>query len=294
MENYPDTRHDGQDKISYAEFCHFDKEKIQNLIQDVFKSEKWADVFFQDMHHGFKHGDQVRLSCFKLAEKLNSDEKDQLMQEGIAVSENNPYESVLVAIEIAAIFHDCGRFNGAGKVVAEEQKYHHILSAKRAKIFCESVGLSDVALYVSDAILCHDFQSKKFTPELNAPETMVGKIVQSSDQMGWFHPDSIQRTLDYNTALGVPFYDATIGLQERLDWRPGVKSGDALTVMLNQLYGPMTSDRFGVEFARKKIETYKIQLEENILKFSDDFHVREEATSLIEKFRLQHQDIMKN
>ncbi|MFA6514551.1 MAG: hypothetical protein WCT50_04680 [Patescibacteria group bacterium] len=265
---------------------HFDEKKLKNLLKRIFRGENWLKIFLDDSHHGFTHGNQVRLSCLKLIENLTLKEKKKLQEEGKKICAVNSHQYAIVAIEIAAIFHDCGRFNETGQVIAEEQKYHHILSAKRAEIFCANVGLNIIIPNVKEAILCHDFQNKRLTPELTSPKSIIGKIVQSSDQMGWFHPNSIARTLAFNKALGSPFYNPQIPLKERLIWAPGVKEArDSLTVMLGQLFGPTKIERFGIEFARKKIEIYKVGLENNIIKMAEEYKVKKEVEILIENFR---------
>ncbi|NMB48037.1 hypothetical protein GYA13_01150 [Candidatus Kuenenbacteria bacterium] len=271
------------DKI--LSFHNHSEKQIKTLIKKIFQNENWAKAFLKDSHHGFVHGNQVRLSCLKLVDKLNPKEKSQLLKEGKRIGQDHPLEYALFSIEIAAIFHDCGRFNRDGKVVSEEQNSHHILGAKRAKIFCEHLGLSVLVPYIKEAIICHDFQSKERTPGLSAPKTIIGKIVQSADQLGWFHPDSLPRTLDYNKALGVKFFDPSISLKERLVWKPTYTPKDALTVMLYQLFGPTSKDRFGIESARQKVEGYKPELEKNIIKIAKAFKVEIEAEQLIASFK---------
>ena len=269
-----------------SKFYHFDETEFKRLLKITFKKELWLKVFLNDSHHGFTHGNQVRLSCLKLIENLSPTEKKKLLQEGKMISQINSQQLAVSAVELAAIFHDCGRFNNTGKVVAEEQKYHQVLSAKRAKIFCEHNGLDIIIPYVEEAILCHDFQSRKLTPDLNSPKSIIGKIVQSADQMGWFHPDSIYRTLNFSKALGVSFYNHDFTLSERLSWFPGAKTFDALTVMLHQLYGPTNIDRFGIEFARNKIEKYKSDLEKNIIKIATENNLKKEVKLLINDFNI--------
>lgn len=258
--------------------------QLQNLILEIFHNEIWASIFIDDSHHGFIHGNQVRLASFKLIKKLNIQEQEQLINEWKEICQTNFYEASLVAIEISSIFHDCGRFNNDGKIIAEEQKHHNILSAKRAKLFCKNIGLTNSISHIEEAIICHDFQSQKITPHLTPPSTIIGKIIQSSDQMGWFHPDSIYRTLKYNKTLWVPFFENKFTLKERLSWQPWTTK-DALTVMLHQLYGSTETDRFGIEFARKKVENYKIELEKNILKIANEFNLKNEVIFLIKEFR---------
>jgi len=261
------------------------EDQFKDLLKETFKDGAWLKSFLGDSHHGYIHGDQVRSAGLKLIANLNLEEKEKLLQEGIRISKINSNKYATAAIEIAAVFHDCGRFNEKGEVISEEQNYHHILSAKRAAVFCREIGLGIIAPDVEGAILGHDFQNSELTPDLNSPQTIIGKIVQSADQMGWFHPDSVNRTLAYNKALGAPFYDPEITLSERLSWKPGNKSRDALTVMLNQLFGPTNAERFGIEFARNKVEMYKIDLENNILKIADKYNLRTEIEILIEKFK---------
>lgn len=263
---------------------HYDEKKVNNLIKDTFKKEKWLRVFLNDNHHGYLHGNQVRMSCLKLEENLNPREKEKLLKEGEKINKKDPHKYAVIAIEIAAIFHDCGRFNEEGMVVFEEQKNHYVLSANRAEKFCNYLGLNMLAKSVKEAIFCHDYQSKKITPHLNTPKTITGKIVQSADQMGWFHPESVYRTLAFNKALGLPFYDPNTTLEERLMWRTGNKNNDSVTVMLNQLFGPISNERFGIEYARKKVENYKIDLEKNIIKIAQKDKLKNEIKTLIKKF----------
>ncbi|MDP2922365.1 MAG: HD domain-containing protein [Candidatus Omnitrophota bacterium] len=268
-----------------SKFYHFNENKLKNLLRKTFKDEYWLKVFLKDSHHGFIHGNQVRLACLKLIGKLTPGEKEKLLQAGKKICKINSHQYAVSAVEIAAIFHDCGRFNEGGQVVAEEQKYHHILSAKRAKIFCDDTSLNIIVPDVEEAILGHDFQSYELTPDLSPPKTIIGKIVQSSDQMGWFHPDSISRTLDFNKALGISFYNPEVTLKERLRWTPGIEARDALTVMLSQLFGPTDIKRFGIEFAAKKVEIYKIGLKNNIIKIAEKHNLKNEVETLIKDFQ---------
>lgn len=268
-----------------ADFYNLNENKLKDLLKKTFAAENWLKIFIDDSHHGFTHGNQVRLASLKLLDNLNKAEQGKLMQAGKEICKNDSYESAVVAIEIAALFHDCGRFNENGAVIAEEQKYHHILSAQRAKIFCEKNGLSIIFPAVEEAILSHDFQSPEITPDLNPPRTIIGQIVQSADQLGWFHPDSLSRTLDFSKAMGRIFYNPEVTLAERFNWKPGNKAGDALTVMLKQLFGPTGRERFGIEFARKKLESYKLDLENNIIKIAVENNLKNEVEALIEEFK---------
>lgn len=271
--------------INIEQYYHFNENEFKKLLKKTFKNDTWLKVFLADSHHGFIHGNQVRLAGLKLIENLSPNEKRKLLAEGKKICRLDSYKYAIVAMEIAAIFHDCGRFNNNGQVIAGEQKYHHILSAKRAKIFCNNNGLSILIPNVEQAILGHDFQSRRLTPDLNSPKNIIGKIVQSSDQLGWFHPDSIYRTLDFSKALGVPFYDPLVTIKERLAWVPMAKTGDAFTVMLSQLFGPMGKNRFGIEYARQKVEKYKKGLEQNILKIAQERGLKKEINLMIKQFK---------
>jgi drug/metabolite transporter (DMT)-like permease len=259
--------------------------EFKNILLKCFGNKDWLKVFLNDNHHGFIHGNQVRLACLKLINNLNSVENKELLREGMQVDEKNAMESVKLIVEIAAIFHDSGRFNEQGGVIAEEQKFHHILSAERAKIFCDKLGLNSLMPFIEDAILCHDFQSNEFTPDLYPPKNISGKIVQAADQMGWFHPDSVQRTLYYNSALGIAFYDKNTTFEERIVWKPRFIPKDAFTVMLGQLFGPTGITRFGIEYASQKVETYKKDLEKNILKIAQENNVEAEVRQQINQAR---------
>ncbi len=261
---------------------------FKSLIQKAFPDDLWVEVFLADTHHGFTHGDQVRVAGMKLLENLTISEKEDLLKEVSGVFKKDVFDWAIIIVSIASIFHDCGRFNDQGKFIVEEQKSHHILSARRAKQFCDYLNVPRIIPFVEEAILCHDFQSREITPYLNSPSTFVGKIVQSADQMGWFHPESLKRTIDYNEALGNPFFDSKISFADRLMWTPGEKSKDALTVMLNQLFGPTGKDRFGIAYAREKVNGYKVDLERNILNLAGKFHQEAEVKDLIKHFR-QHE-----
>lgn len=260
--------------------------KLINLLNVTFKDAIWLKPFLNDSHHGLKHGDQVRLACLKILQNLNTAEKEELIIEGSGISKEDPDKYARVAIEIAALFHDCGRFNEKGEVIFNEQKNHHIVSLKRAELFCEDMDLNIINPYLRDAIISHDFQSKELTPDLEPPKTLIGKIVQSADQLGWFHPDSINRTLDYNKALGVSFYNPNLTLMERLSWKPGIQPKDALTVMLSQLFGPVDSNRFGVEFARNKVNTYKLDLEKGIMKIAEEYNFKNEVKKILDGYKI--------
>ena len=255
--------------------------EFKNILLECFNNEAWLQVFLKDDHHGFIHGNQVRLSCLKLINNLTDLERNELLKEAENVADSDREKYVKLIIEIAAIFHDSGRFNEEGVVMAEEQKLHHILSAKRAEIFCIYLGLDNLIPFIEEAILCHDFQSAKLTPDLKSPKNMSGKIVQAADQMGWFHPDSLERTLNFNKTLGLPFYNKNVNFNERIIWRPGNICYDAFTVMLCQLFGPTGKDRFGTEYAKLKVETYKKDLEVGSLKIANENGFAEEVSQQI-------------
>lgn len=259
--------------------------EFKNILSKCFNNEDWLKAFLKDNHHGFVHGNQVRLSCLKLINNLTDTEKKELLKESEHIDRADSEKYAKLIVEIAAIFHDSGRFNERGGVVAEEQRFHHVLSANRAKIFCVSLGLDKLIPFVEDAILCHDFQSAELTPDLKPPKNISGKIVQASDQMGWFHPDSVNRTLDYNNAVGAPFYNQNTTFKERMAWSPKSIAKDAFTVMLCQLFGPTGTDRFGIEYARLKVETYKKDLENSILKMAKEYDLEEEVKQQINQAR---------
>lgn len=258
---------------------------FKDLIWETFPGEKWVEVFLADTHHGFTHGDQVRAAGRKLLENLTVSEEEALSKELSGASGGDELNWAVVIVSISSVFHDCGRFDDQGIFNIKEQKFHHVVSARRAKHFCDFLNMSPVFPLVEEAILCHDFQSREMTPYLDTPSTIVGKIVQSADQMGWFHPDSLSRTLDYNVVLGNPFFDEKLSLDDRLKWTPGENSKDALTVMLKQLFGPTGIDRFGIEYARKKVHRYKEELERNILKVAGQYNQAAEARELSVRFR---------
>lgn len=257
---------------------------LESLIKETFGDKPWVKVFLSDSHHGLKHGDQVRAAACKLLNKLNQAEKAILNQEMQKISTEDPLDCARLIISIAGVFHDCGRFNEQGEALASEQGNHHIVSATRARIFNLKQNLENYNPAVEEAILCHDFQSKRLTPELKPPVSMVGKIVQSADQLGWFHPDSINRTLAFNKSFGRPFFNPEVSMQERINWTPDIVARDALTVLLNQIFGPTGQDRFGIECARKKVKKYEQELKAGVLNIAKDSGVEEQVKVLIKQF----------
>lgn len=266
-------------------FNKYNDNKLKEIIYSVFKDSLWVNPFLNDSHHGFNHWIQVKDWCLKLVERLNIEEKQKLLYEWKSISLLEPLIWAILSIKIASIFHDSWRFNDNWEIVAEEQKTHHILSFNRAKFFCVNSGIDGIIPYIEDAIINHDFQSEKLTPHLNSPKSIIWKIVQASDQMWWFHPDSIIRTINYNKSLWIPFYDLNINLEERLNWKPQGKSKDALTVILNQLFWPIWIDRFGIEAAREKIAKYKIELEAKIFEKAKENNLEKEVKVLIDEFK---------
>lgn len=271
---------------SILNLYRLDDEDISVLLKNNFQDRKWLEPFFRETHHGLEHGNQVKTACLKIIEKLNESEKQELLSLGTIINQEKPWESALNATAIAAVFHDCGRFNNDGLIIGPEQTRHHILSAERAEEFCLRIDFGSSIHFVKDAVLGHDFQNQTLTPHLNPPQTLIGKIVQSADQMGWFHPGSVYRTMNFCKSIGVPMYDPTLTLQERLDWVPSnTEREDALTVVLNQLFGPTGKERFGIEYARQKIETYRQDMEQSILKAFGDIDRGTEAKGLIQEFK---------
>lgn len=268
-----------------------DEAVFNSLLQEIFQDKKWLEPFFRENHHGLEHGMQVKSACLKIIDNLNEAEKEELSRLGAEIDGESPWESALEAVSIAAVFHDCGRFNDDGLIIGVEQVRHHILSAERAEAFCGQLNLLGSIPYVKDGVLGHDFQNTSLTPHLSPPQTIIGKIVQSADQMGWFHPGSVYRTINFCKSMNVPMYDPTLTLQERLDWVPSnTEREDALTVVLNQLFGPTGTERFGIEYARQKIETYRSDMEQSILTAFGDIDCRDEAVELIEQFRQKRCD----
>ncbi|MFH1089390.1 MAG: HD domain-containing protein [Candidatus Uhrbacteria bacterium] len=263
---------------------------FRTRLKKCFGEALWLRVFLADPHHGILHGNRVRKGCLKLMQKMEVAELSKLKKEGQKIDSKNPLASAIEAVEIAALFHDCGRFNDAGEVKFEEQGKHHELSAARTKVFCQHFGFLKALPFVEEAVLCHDFNSQKTTPHLKPPKSMIGKLVQASDQIGWFHPGSVQRTLAYNINLKIPFFDPTFDLTTRLNWKIHVQSLDAITVLMHQLFGSCKADRFGVKAAREKIETYKEQLEKKILQAAHKHGVKKEIQELIEDFRRQEKN----
>ncbi len=274
------------------DFYTLDEPAIADLLKNVFDDKKWLESFFRETHHGLEHGNQVKTACLKFIEKLNDSEKQELVLAGEKIDPLRAWESALTATAVAAVFHDSGRINNDGLILGPDQIRHHIVSAERAETFCSVHDLQHLTPFVSDAVLSHDFQNPNLTPHLHPPQTIIGKIVQSADQVGWFHPGSVYRTMNFCKSMGVPMYDPTLSLQERFDWVPAnTEREDALTVVLNQLFGPTDEQRFGIECARQKIETYKVDMEQSILKAFGDIDCGNEAADLIEQFRQHSQTI---
>lgn len=261
-------------------------QQVKGLIKETFDHAPWAEVFVDDLHHGFTHGNQTRLYCLELIKNLTPAEREKFLQEGqeICGKDVHAATSATLAAEIAAIFHDCGRFNDEGKIIPSEQRRHNYRSAERAKPFCKRQGLPEYIPHVEEAILCHDFQNSKSTPYLNQPGTIIGKLVQAADQTGWFHPDAVHRTIEFSKEIGRVFYDPSIDMKERLDWTLGCKREDALTFLAHLLVGYAGPERFGIEAARLKLDEYRKELRKSILKAAWENQVGKEAEELLGHF----------
>ncbi len=255
-------------------------EQIIDLLKKCFSEDAWVLAYIENDHHGFEHGNKVREAVFKIFGKLTPEENRLLLAEGEKIDPNNPEIAVRVALTIAALFHDSGRLNERGEFIKTEQAEHHIIGAQKAKKFCEALGLDAVVPYVQDAVESHDFQSRALTPNMRQPQTMIGKIIQSVDQMGWFHPGSVQRTLNYNADL--PFFDPNISMAERLTWKPNGKTLDAMSVLLSQLFGPRGQDRFAIQAAQVKVAKYVEELRQAILQAAEERGVKAEVNALIQ------------
>ncbi|MFH1071961.1 MAG: HD domain-containing protein [Nanoarchaeota archaeon] len=271
-------------RVSLTDFCRASDVFWKRMIRLCFSGEKWVEPFMVDTHHGFAHANEVRRQSLALIGKLTRAEAAALLREGKQIGKESPLQCATAAIEIAAMLHDCGRFNAEGKILVPEQKNHHTRSAKRADFFCIQRGFPEVIPLVRDAILSHDFQSRRFTPDFAPPKKMIGKIVQSADQMCWFHPDSVFRTIEYNKLLHTPFFDPSISMKIRKRYIPSNHGPDAVTVMLCQLFGPCGKGRFGIHAAQKQVRQYKASLKRNILKVAQSRRVRKEVKTLLSEF----------
>jgi HD superfamily phosphodiesterase len=271
-------------KPELLDFYHFKNEFMKSAIKKCFSGERWVKLFLIDSHHGFKHANQVRLACLKIINNLDKKERKLFLKECKSINEKNSFECGVAVVEIASIFHDCGRFDSRGNIVLEEQKTHNRRGAKRAMEFCEKLGFIHAISYVEDAITSHDFQNYSLTPDGKPPKTLIGKIVQSSDQLGWFHPNSIHRTLKFAKVMQWPFYNSKASFEARLNWKPQTKALDGLTVMLAQLFGPSGPSRFGITYARKKVGSYKEELKRNILKLASKYKVRSQVANIISEY----------
>jgi HD superfamily phosphodiesterase len=257
---------------------------IRKALFDCFSHQNWVEVFLDDTHHGYEHGYQVRINAIKIVYALSESERSQFEQEGKSISTDSPNESAMIVTEICAVMHDCGRFDDDGQLVAEKQHLHHIIGAKRAERLFSTYGIHSAIPYSSDAIISHDYQSAELTPQLTPPKTMIGKIVQSADQLGWFHPGSVQRTMDYGKAFGRKFYDPKLSLEDRMAWKSPAHSPDAVTVLLAQYFGHTGEERFAIAAARKKAEESLHELRINIIKLAEEQGCKEELRGLIAEY----------
>ncbi|MBT7903085.1 hypothetical protein HN587_04410 [Candidatus Woesearchaeota archaeon] len=254
---------------------------LEQALKECFESVPWVGAFFQSEHHGFKHGIVVKDRSVDLIKNLSESEREEFVGDGLSINPAQPLIAATVATKLAALFHDSGRFNEFGLVVPSEQNNHQVISSIRAKQFATYFNLAEYDPLMTSAILSHDYQSPTLTPHLNPPSSLVGKIVQASDQMGWFHPNSVYRTLAYNQEIGVPFYVGDTSLQDRLKWIPSGSSPDVVTVLLFQLFSPKTSERFGIVAAQKKVLSYSAKLKENIVGLATDFGCGKKVLDLI-------------
>ncbi len=269
--------------MKLVDLYHLNKNQIAKLIRTSFHGEGWVPVFLNDTHHGLTHGNQVRMGSLKLINKLLPDEKRKLLTEGKIISQKNYFKNAVALVEIISTLHDCGRFNYNGVIIESEQIKHQNRSADRINKLFKTHAIKLCKKLINDATLSHDFQNRIQTPHLKPPKTIVGKIVQSSDQLGWFHPRSIYRTLDYTKLLGIPFYNPKTRLLQRLRWSQGKRSPDTLTVLMAQLFGTANKKRFGIEAARKKVRIYTKSLKSNIVELAKNHGAEKETKKIIEE-----------
>ncbi|MFH1064126.1 MAG: hypothetical protein V1729_03535 [Candidatus Woesearchaeota archaeon] len=246
--------------------CEYDSDTFKAFLRYAFNPQGWVNAFIENSHHGLGHGESVREGAISLACQLTDDERAELEQDGREIDDKDPIVAALAAVNIAAVLHDCGRMDVDGNMPMEQQPRHHIVGADRAEYFCNALDSPDGLTYhVRAAVISHDYQGVDNTPEMFPPTTMIGKLVQAVDQLLWFNPISVDRTMNFSRDLRRKFYDPDIPLEVRLSWGPGKGGEDAMTVLLCQYFGPTDSERFGVESARKKAEDDQLALYRRIL-----------------------------
>ena len=271
--------------MDLLEFYQAEEGFLREVIRDVFLNGVWVNAFLEEETHGYIHGDRVRNGSLKLLENLTDDERARLIREASNFDGQDPLRSASAVVEICSLLHDCGRFDDKGNQTEDSNKIHHITGAERAIHFCAALNLDQILPYVEDTILCHDFQSPDDTPSLDAPSYMIGRIVQASDQMGWMHPGSVDRTVKYSVVVDRPIFDPSVPLNDRIGWQPFVDDAlDALTVLLKQLYGNTGPDRFGVEAAKIKVDGYRSQMRAGIQALADREGFRSELDELMQVY----------
>jgi HD superfamily phosphodiesterase len=272
-------------KYRLTDFHKTGAEQLASAMRNVFCKTLWLEPFLNSKHHGIEHGDMVRLGALKLIEQLTPEERAALIKEGEEIDSENPLASASAIAEIASFLHDCGRYDDNGDFLVEKQINHPFISAERAATFCMAFGFSNALKFMEDAVKSHDFHSKTHTPYYTAPKTMIGRLVQSSDQMGWFHPGAIKRTIAFSRDCERQFFDRKIPIQERTKFNSPLSydNCDVVTVLLVQLYGYCGEERLGIAAARKKVEKYKKELREEIIQLAQEKGVGEEVREIIER-----------
>ena len=269
--------------ISLIKFYNCEESFIKEKIKNVFPNKKWIESFLSSSHHGFNHANKVRKRSLDIVQNLNKKEKNKLKKEGKTLSKNNYLKNAVSVIEIASIFHDCGRFNKNGNITKKNQEKHHTTGTKRAIEFLQKTNNKKANVFAKDAIMHHDFQSEKLTPKIGPPKTMIGKVLQASDQIGWFTPDSLKRTIEYNESLNNPFFDQSISFKERLNYSPNKKAPDTFTAILGQLMGPCNKERFQINYALKRAKYYRKKLKQNIINLANEKKLGKQAKSMIKE-----------
>jgi hypothetical protein len=257
-----------------------------DTLRMVFDDARWVYEFLkrENDHHGLVHAEEVRLRGLKLIPGMEDHEKKDLLAEGRLIYKKNPIVGAVVAVEFGARFHDCGRFDDAGNSCGDNQLAHPFIGAERVKYFCEELGLTSLVDFVYGAVLSHDYQNPKLTPAFTPPTSMIGRIVQSADQLGWFHPDSLERTIGYGKDEGRPFFDKNLDLYDRMKWLPQTRGPDDMTVLLTQIYGYSGDSRFSISSARKKIAEYRDQLKSRVLDMAHMKGVLPQVEELMTKY----------
>jgi len=268
-----------------TDFSQSETGVFTDSLKTVFHNTAWVGAFLADKGHGFHHGMDVVKICQELIDKLDVNEKELFIAEGREVCPENPFQGATVVVKISAVLHDCGYFDDNGNINPKKMGNHPNIGAVRALEFCNKLSFGEnVEKYVHDAVLGRDFKGKEITPHYKQPTTMVGKIVQSADQSLWFHPDGLRRAIDYNQTVGNLIFDHNLSVEERFNWKTDVSSPDAFTVMLHMLFGPKSTDRFGIKAARDVVDGYTITLSSEINKVAEKHGFSEEAKKIMIEF----------